>query len=62
MINFSSNVISPNHTRLNSQPQSITTNQASTSNNAPANSNQKSLWNNNFTSIYAPKSNNPNDG
>ena len=62
MINFSSNVISPNHTRLNSQPQSVTTNQASASNNAPANSNQKSLWNNNFTSIYAPKSNNPNDG
>ena len=62
MINFSSNVISPNHTRLNSQPQSITTNQVSASNNAPANSNQKSLWNNNFTSIYAPKSNNPNDG
>lgn len=62
MINFSSNVISPNHTRLNSQPQSATTNQASASNNAPANSNQKSLWNNNFTSIYAPKSNNPNDG
>ncbi len=62
MINFSSNVISPNHTRLNSQPQSVTTNQASVSNNAPANSNQKSLWNNNFTSIYAPKSNNPNDG
>ena len=62
MINFSSNVISPNHTRLNSQPQSVTTNQASASNNAPANSNHKSLWNNNFTSIYAPKSNNPNDG
>ena len=62
MINFSSNVISPNHTRLNSQPQSATTNQASASNNAPVNSNQKSLWNNNFTSIYAPKSNNPNDG
>lgn len=62
MINFSSNVISPNHTRLNSQPQSVTTNQTSASNNAPANSNQKSLWNNNFTSIYAPKSNNPNDG
>ncbi len=62
MINFSSNIISPNHTRLNSQPQSVTTNQASASNNAPANSNQKSLWNNNFTSIYAPKSNNPNDG
>lgn len=62
MINFSSNVISPNHTRLNSQPQTTNTNQTSAPNNMPASSNVKSLWNNNFTSIYAPKSNNPNDG
>lgn len=62
MINFSSNVISPNHTRLNSQPQTTNTNQTSAQNNMPASSNVKSLWNNNFTSIYAPKSNNPNDG
>lgn len=62
MINFSSNVISPNHTRLNSQPQTTNTNQTSAPNNVPASSNVKSLWNNNFTSIYAPKSNNPNDG
>ena len=62
MINFSSNVISPNHTRLNSQPQTTNTNQTSAPDNMPASSNVKSLWNNNFTSIYAPKSNNPNDG